>query len=66
VGAITDVRDVALLEELEAAARSIPEGAGAAALARLVRATELVDSNVSPELVLDVLLLRWPRAAAAA
>jgi hypothetical protein len=31
-----------------------------------VRATELVDSNVSPELVLDVLLLRWPRATVAA
>jgi DNA polymerase-3 subunit delta' len=66
VGAIADVRDVAVLEELEGAARSIPDGAAAAALARLVRATELVDSNVSPELVLDVLLLRWPRARTAA
>ena len=36
------------------------------ALARLVRATELVDSNVSPELVLDVVILRWPRIRAAA
>ena len=49
-----DVRDVALLEELEAAARALPDGAAATALARLVRATELVDANVSPELVLDV------------
>jgi hypothetical protein len=66
VEATADVRDVALLEELEAAARSIPDGAAAAALARLVRATELVDSNVSPELVLDVLVLRWPHARVAA
>ena len=55
------MRDVALMEELDAAARDLPEGAPAAALARLVRASELLDANVSPELVLDVLLVRWPR-----
>ena len=66
VGAAADVRDVALLEEIEAAARALPDGTAATALARLVRATELVDSNVSPELVLDVVLLRWPRIRAAA
>ena len=43
-----------------------PDGAAATALARLVRATELVDANVSPELVLDVVILRWPRIRAAA
>jgi DNA polymerase III delta' subunit len=66
VGATADVRDVALMEEIEAAARALPDGAAAVALARLVRATELVDSNVSPELVLDVVILRWPRIRTAA
>jgi DNA polymerase III subunit delta' len=66
LGETADVRDVALLEELEAAARALPDGAAATALARLVRATELVDANVSPELVLDVVILRWPRIRAAA
>ena len=61
LGASRSIRDVALLEELEAAARDLPDGAAAEALARLVRASELLDSNVSPELVLDVLLIRWPR-----
>lgn len=55
------VRDPAMLEELEVAAGELAPGAGADALARLVRAGELVDGNVSPELVLDVMLLRWPR-----
>ena len=62
-GATGTVRDVGLLEELEAAARSLPAGAAAAALARLVRAGELLDGNVTPELVLDTLLLRWPHRA---
>jgi len=61
IGAVAGVRDTALLEELEAAARDLPPGEGALALARLVRAGELLDANVSPELLLDVLLLRWPR-----
>jgi DNA polymerase-3 subunit delta' len=65
-GSARSVRDVALLEELEVAARALPEGAAADALARLVRAGELVESNVSPELVLDVLLVRWPRRRTAA
>ena len=60
------VRDVALLDELEAAARSIPPGAAAAHLASLLRAGELLDGNVTPELVLDTLLLRWPRRRRAA
>jgi hypothetical protein len=55
------VRDVALMEELDAAARDLPDGAAAEALAQLLRASELLDANVSPELVLDVLLVRWPR-----
>jgi hypothetical protein len=60
------VRDVALMEELDAAAQDLPDGAAADALARLIRASELLDSNVAPELVLDVLLVRWPRRRNAA
>ena len=66
LGATTSIRDVTLLEELQAAARATPGGAFAASLTRLVRASELLESNVSPELLLDVLVLRWPRTAAAA
>jgi hypothetical protein len=32
-------------------------------LARLARSAELLDSNANPELVVDVLVLAWPRAA---
>ncbi len=60
-GASGSIRDVALIEELEDAARRLPVGAAADMLARLVRATELLEVNATPELVLDVLLLRWPR-----
>jgi DNA polymerase III delta' subunit len=65
-GSPRTVRDVALMEELEAAARAIPDGGPAAALARLLRASELLDANVAPELVLDVLLVRWPSRHGAA
>ena len=65
-GASGGVHQVALLEELEAAAHDLAAGTAAAALARLVRADELLEANVSPELLLDVLLLRWPRRSSAA
>ena len=65
-GAPASIRDVALLEEVEAAARRLPPGAAGEALARLVRAGELLEVNATPELVLDVLLIRWPHAEAAA
>jgi len=57
--AVRSVRDTALLEELVSTAAILPPGAAAAALARLVRAGELLDVNASPELVLDVLLVHW-------
>jgi len=57
---------VALLEELQTAAARLPPGAPAAALARLVRAGELLEVNATPELVLDVLLVRWPAGGRAA
>ena len=60
LGALRSIRDVALLEELQATAAVVPPDAFAAFLGRLARAGELLDANVSPELVLDVLLVRWP------
>jgi hypothetical protein len=35
-------------------------------LERLDRAAELIDGNVSPELAIDVLLVRWPPGERAA
>ena len=65
-GARQSVRDTALLEELELAARDLPPGAASEFLASIAEADGLVVGNVSPELVLDVLLLRWPRRRRAA
>jgi DNA polymerase-3 subunit delta' len=59
-GAVRSIRDMALLEELQATAATVPDGAFAGFLGRLSRAGELLESNVSPELLLDVLLVRWP------
>jgi len=65
-GATGSIRDMALLEELVAMAPRLRPGAVDASLTRLTRARELLDANVSPELVLDVALLRWPQATRAA
>jgi DNA polymerase III delta' subunit len=65
-GATGSIRDVAVLEDLERVAASLPSGAAADALARLVRAGELLDVNATPELLLDVLLVRWPQTGRAA
>ena len=65
-GAPGAVRDVALLEDLQRAAAELPPGAAASAMAGLVRAGELLDVNATPELLLDVLLIRWPHAGTAA
>ena len=55
--------DLALIDDLETAAALLPAGAVPAFLARLARSAELLDSNANPELVVDVLVLAWPRAA---
>jgi len=60
-GGAASVRDVDLLDELEAAVRTLDLGAPAAALAALERGATLLAANVSPELVLDSLALDWPR-----
>lgn len=59
-GAPHAIRDTALLEELQAAARGLGGEAATDALARLVGASEQLAVNTTPELILDVLLLRWP------
>ena len=65
-GGLRSVRDTVLLEELVAISTAIPGGSAVAFLERAARAAELLDSNVSPELILDSLVLGWPRRAAAA
>ena len=61
-----DVRGIDLLDESSAMAGRLSEAAITAFLERLGRASLLLRSNVSPELVLDDLALRWPRPEAAA
>jgi len=65
-GAAPSVRDALLLEDLEAWTRRLPPGTAEASLARLVRAGELLEVNATPELVLDVLLVRWTAEGGAA
>jgi DNA polymerase-3 subunit delta' len=64
-GARKTVRDPILLEELEAAARDLPPGIAAAFLLRIAEADSLVKGNVNPELLLDTLLVHWPRRRSA-
>jgi len=66
VGGSRSVHDTVLLDELAAIARAIGPGTAAAFLERSARAVELLAANVSPELVLDALVLAWPRRAAVA
>jgi len=61
-----DVRSLDLLDESTAMASRLSEPAVTEFLDRLGRATLLLRSNVSPELVLDDLALSWPRPEAAA
>ena len=66
LGDLRSVRDTALLDDLVAATDRLPPGAAAAYLGRLTRAGELLESNVSPELVVDGLVIGWPRRLAVA
>lgn len=65
-GLARDVRSLDLLDESNAMAGRLSEAAVTGFLDRLGRAGLLLRSNVSPELVLDDLALRWPRPEAAA
>jgi hypothetical protein len=67
LGEAARIRDLGLLDELQAAAAAMgPERRRhpGAFLADLQRAAELLEGNVSPELVIDVLVLRWRSPAA--
>jgi hypothetical protein len=58
-GAAASVRDLDLLDDLQAAARRLSADAAGELLRELDVAGERLEGNVSPELVLDVLALRW-------
>ena len=60
------VRDVGLLDELTAVGPALDGDALGRFLARSARSELALDVNASPELVLDVLVLAWPRARRAA
>jgi hypothetical protein len=60
------LRDPSLLEEYAALADALAPGALPDFIGRLDRAGELIEANVTPELVLDHLVLAWPRRVAAA
>jgi DNA polymerase III delta' subunit len=59
LGEAGEVRQLDLLDDLEAAARMLPAGFPAAQLRRLDVAGERLEGNVSPELVVDELVLGW-------
>jgi len=63
-GDLRSVHDPALIDDLTAAAEHVAPGAAGRFLARLDRAGELLESNVSPELIADDLVLSWPGLAA--
>ncbi len=65
-GGLRSVRDTVMLEELTAISRIIAPGAAVTFLGRAARSAELLASNVSPELILDSLVLAWPSGRTAA
>jgi hypothetical protein len=58
-------RDMALVDDLRAVAAGVAPEACTAFLGRLVRAAELLEANANPELLVDTLVLAWPRSRAA-
>src|SRR4051812_17617656 len=65
-GGSRSVRDTVLLDELASVAAAIDPADATAFLARAARAAEWLATNVSPELILDTLVLAWPRRSVAA
>jgi DNA polymerase III delta' subunit len=59
LGESGDVRQIDLLDDLENVARTLPAGFPQAQLRRLDVAGERLEGNVSPELVVDELVLGW-------
>jgi hypothetical protein len=64
-GSAAAARDMALLDDLRAAATGVAPEAWTTFLWRLVRAAELLEANANPELLVDTLVLAWPRSRAA-
>ena len=65
-GGARSIHDPVLLEELIAISSTIDAGSAVTFLSRAARSAELLAGNVSPELLLDALVLAWPRRAVAA
>ena len=61
-----ELRQHELLDELSVAGESVDAAAAARFVARLDAAGRAIDAYANPELVLDALLLDWPRATAPA
>jgi hypothetical protein len=59
LGESGEVRQIDLLDDLETVARRLPAGFPQAQLRRLDVAGERLEGNVSPELVVDELVLGW-------
>jgi hypothetical protein len=59
LGEASDVRQLDLLDDLDAAVRRLPATFAASQLRRLDVAGERLEGNVSPELVVDALVLGW-------
>jgi DNA polymerase-3 subunit delta' len=59
LGEGADIRQIDLLDDLETAARRLPPAFAATQLRRLDIAGERLEGNVSPELVIDALVLGW-------
>lgn len=64
-GGARSVHDTVLLDELAGIAAAVDPADAVAFLGRSSRSAEWLASNVSPELILDALVLGWPRRAAA-
>lgn len=60
------IRDVGLLDELAAAAGRLARLDLVRFVDRTLEAEAAIEANATPELVLDILALTWPRAAVAA
>lgn len=65
-GGVSEVRHLALLDELRAAAAGIQEAELLTFLERLDGLVAAIEAYANPELALDALVLAWPHAANAA
>jgi hypothetical protein len=59
LGQLADVRQIDLLDDLEATAAKLPPAFAIEQLRRLDVAGERLEGNVSPELVIDALAIGW-------